>query len=140
MIDYTKLRQALKHLEMQYANHLAAESRPELTELDREALAESVIQRFETSFDTTWKTLKRYISEEVGLAEIPNSPKGVLKLAGQQELLGESVEHWLRYADARVATAHDYSGEKAAETLAIVDSFLPDAIALYEAMSGVSWQ
>jgi len=45
MIDYDKLNKSLKHLELQFANYQRAEGRPELTELDREGIAESVIQR-----------------------------------------------------------------------------------------------
>ena len=140
MIDYDKLNKSLKHLELQFANYQQAEDRPELTELDREGIAESVIQRFETSYDTLWKDLKRYLIEELGLADVPNSPKPILKLAGQNDLFASSVEQWLKYADARVSTAHDYSGEKAAEVLMIVGDFIGDAIGLYQTMTGTTWE
>lgn len=140
MIDYDKLQKSLKHLELQYANYQLARDRPELTEIDREAIAESVIQRFETSYDTLWKDLKRYLIEELGLADLPNSPKPILKLAGQNDLFAAPVEQWLKYADARTSTAHDYSGEKAAEALLIVGDFLDDAIGLYQTMTGTTWE
>lgn len=140
MIDYEKLQKALKHLELQFENYQMAQDRPELTDLDREGIAESVIQRFETSYDTLWKDLKRYLIEEIGLADVPNSPKPVIKLAGQNDLLASSVEKWLEYADARTDTAHDYSGEKAASTLATVEGFIDDAIGLYQTMSGRTWE
>lgn len=140
MIDYDKLRKSLKHLELQYANHKQAQDRPELTEIDREAIAESVIQRFETCYDTLWKDLKRYLIEEIGLADAPSSPKPLLKLAGQNDLFASSVEQWLKYADARTSTAHDYSGEKAEEVLLIVGDFIDDAIGLYQTMSGTTWE
>lgn len=75
-----------------------------------------------------------------GLSPVPSSPKPILKLAGQSELLPSPVEQWLRYADARVSTAHDYSGEKAGQCLAVIGDFLPDAIALFETMTGSSWR
>jgi nucleotidyltransferase substrate binding protein (TIGR01987 family) len=140
MIDYEKLQKALKHLELQFANYQMAQDRSELTELDREGIAESVIQRFETCYDTLWKDLKRYLIEEIGLADVPNSPKPIIKLAGQNELLASAVEKWLGYADARTDTAHDYSGEKAASTLATVEGFIDDAIGLYQTMSGKTWE
>jgi hypothetical protein len=71
MTDYTKFQRSLKHLELQFENFKQAQSRPELTEIDREAIAESVIQRFETCYDTLWKDVKRYLAEELGLAELP---------------------------------------------------------------------
>lgn len=140
MIDYSNLKKSLKHLELQFANYRVTDDRPELTELDREGIAESVIQRFETCYDTLWKHLKRYLIEDAGLADVPNSPKPIIKLAGQNDLFVSSVEKWLRYADARTSTAHDYSGEKAAETLQIVGDFIDDAIRLYQLMTGTSWE
>ncbi len=140
MIDYDKLRKSLKHLELQYANHHAAAARPELSIIDREAIAESVIQRFETCYDTLWKTLKQYLINELGLPEVPNSPKPILKLAGQNTILPSPVEQWLVYADARTATAHDYSGEKAQQTLVIMGAFITDMIALYQTMTGEPWE
>jgi hypothetical protein len=40
MVDYEKLKKSLKSLELQFANHRSAEVRPELTALDRDAIAE----------------------------------------------------------------------------------------------------
>jgi nucleotidyltransferase substrate binding protein (TIGR01987 family) len=140
MIDYEKLQKSLKHLELQFANYQSAKDRKELVEIDREAIAESVIQRFETCYDTLWKDLKRYLIEEIGLADVPNSPKPIIKLAGQNNLFAAPVEQWLKYADARTNTAHDYSGEKADETLQIVGDFIADAIGLYQTMSGTTWE
>jgi nucleotidyltransferase substrate binding protein (TIGR01987 family) len=140
MIDFSDLKKSLKHLELQLANHKIAQDRTELTEIDREAIAESVIQRFETSYDCLWKLLKRYLIEEKGLPDVPNSPKPILKLAGQNDLFNSSVDQWLKYADARTSTAHDYSGEKAAETLLIVGDFIVDAINLYQKMTGNTWE
>ncbi len=140
MIDYDKFQKSLKHLELQYANHKLAQDRPELADIDREAIAESVIQRFETSYDTLWKDLKRYLIEELGLADVPNSPKPILKLGGENDLFASPVEQWLKYADARTSTTHDYSGEKAAEVLLIVGDFIDDAIGLYQTMTGTTWK
>ena len=140
MIDYDKLQKSLKNLELQLENHRGATDRSELTDLDREALAESVIQRFETGYDMLWKHLKRYLVEELGLAEVPNSPKPVFRLAAENQLLASPLEQWFRYAQARIDTAHDYSGEKAADCLVVIPSFLDDAIGLYQTMTGTSWE
>lgn len=140
MIDYDKLQKSLKHLEQQFENYQRARERSELTEIDRETIAESVIRRFETCYDTLWKDLKRYLGEEFGLTDVPNSPKPILKLAGENGLLASGVEQWLKYADARTSTAHDYSGEKAADTLSIVGDFIDDAIGLYQTMTETTWE
>lgn len=107
--------------------------------MDREAIAESVIQRFETCYDSLWKVLKRHLTEVLGLPEVPNSPKPLIRLAGQNDLLPSPVEQWLKYADARIGASHDYSGEKANEALAVMAAFIIDAIGLYRTMTGTSW-
>ena len=130
MIDCGNLEKALRHLDLQLANLSASSNRQELTELDREAIQESVIQRFVTAYDTLWKTVKRYLSQELGLPDLPNSPKPIFRIAAQSQVLASPVEVWLAYADARTATAHDYSGAQAAQNLAIVQTFADDARAL----------
>lgn len=137
MIDYDKLQKALKHLELQYENYKTlAPSQPELIQ---EAVAESVIQRFETCYDTLWKVLKRYLVEELGIPEVPNSPKPILRLANENGLFTSPAEQWITYANARVGTAHDYSGDKAQAALELMEAFVGDAIALYQTLSGQPW-
>ena len=74
MIEYDKFQMSLKRLEEQYENY--RQSDDSLPELIQEAIAESTIQRFETCYDCLWKVLKRYLTEDLGLPDAPNSPKG----------------------------------------------------------------
>lgn len=140
MIDYTKLQKSLKHLELQYKNYCNSQYRNELTELDKEGLAESTIQRFETCYDTLWKILKRYLVEALGIPEVPNSPKPILRLAFENQLFASPVEQWLNYADIRVSTAHAYNQEKANECLIITLDFINDATELYQTLTGTPWE
>lgn len=140
MIDYSKLQKSLKHLEMQYENYTNAQYRVELSELDKEGIAESTIQRFEISYDTLWKTLKRYLVEKLGIPEVPNSPKPILRLAFDNQLFASPMEQWLKYADARTDTAHDYDGDKAVQCLALMKDFIDDAIGLYQTMTESTWE
>ncbi len=138
MIDYDNFQKSLKRLEEQYKNYRELdESLPDVTQ---EAIAESVIQRFETCYDCLWKVLKRYLIEDLGLAEVPNSPKPLFKLAYENKLFASALEEWLRYTDARIDTAHDYSGEKAQACLDLMGDFIDDAVGLYQTMSGVTWE
>lgn len=141
MIEYDKFQQSLKHLELQFNNYSSLDKT--LPELIQEAVAESVIQRFETCYDCMWKVLKRYLSDELGVPEVPNSPKPILRLANENHLLASPLEQWLIYADARISTSHDYSGEKAQDAqdaLALMEDFIDDAIGLYQTMSKTSWE
>ena len=138
MIDYSKLRSSLKRLEEQHVNY--RHENPALSDLDREAIAESVIQRFETCYDCLWKVLKRYLAEELGIGEPPNSPRSLFRLAHENDLLVSPVAQWFRYVEARIDTSHDYDGEKAQACLALVPDFIDDAIGLYQTMSGATWE
>lgn len=137
-IDYTKFKNSLKRLEEQNDNYQNIDQL--LPQLIKEAIAESVIQRFETCFDSAWKILKRYLGEEMGLLELPNSPKPILRAASDNELLASPIEQWFDYLDARNGTAHDYSQEKAEETLEQAALFVDDAIGLYQTLSGEIWE
>lgn len=138
MIDYDKFRKSLKRLEQQHANYRTLDD--SLPELNREAVAESTIQRFETCYDCLWKVLKRYLTEGLGLADVPNSPKPVFRLAHENDLFAAPLEQWLDYADKRVGAARDYDGEKAQACLKIVGNFIADAAELYRTMSGETWR
>ena len=133
-IDYTKLGKSLCHLQAQVDNWrtLPADTPP----LMREAVEESIIQRFETAWDSLWKALRRHLRDEVGLAEVPNGPNPVLRLAHENNLLPSAIEQWLTYARLRVQTAHDYSHEKAQAALQHMDVFLQDATQLFIRLSG----
>lgn len=137
MIDYEKFRLSLKRLEEQHENYLNLDLA--LPELMREGIAESVIQRFETCYDCLWKVLKRYLTEGLGLAETPNSPKPVFRIAFENDLFASPLEQWLRYAEARIGTAHDYDGEKAKACLELMADFIDDALGLYQTMSDETW-
>ena len=137
MIEYDKFQMSLKRLEAQYTNYQTPDT--SLPELTQEAVAESVIQRFEICYDCLWKVLKRYLIEELGIPDVPNSPKGIFRLAFENNLFATPVEQWLSYADSRVDTSHDYSGDKAQACLEIMDDFIDDAIGLYQTMSGETW-
>ena len=133
MIPYDGFKKSLKHLQAQYRNYSDMDGN--LPEITKEAIGESVVQRFEVCYDCLWKVLKRYLTEELGLPDVPNSPKPVFRLAMENDVLPSSVENFITYADARVGTSHDYSDEKEQEALNIVGNFINDAAKLYQIMS-----
>lgn len=138
MIDYSKFEKSLRHLQLQFDNYRSLD--PGWPELIHEAVAESVIQRFETCYDSLWKVLKRHLTEALGLPDLPNSPKPILRIAHENDLLPTPIASWLIYADVRVATAHDYSGVKVQQALQQMAAFIADAVALYTILSGNDWK
>jgi nucleotidyltransferase substrate binding protein (TIGR01987 family) len=135
MLDLSKFESSLFHLEAQFGNYNHLPEREDIAELDIEGIGESVIQRFEVCYDCAWKVLKRYMSETMGLPDLPNSPKPLFRIAAENKII-PSVERWLLYADARVGTAHDYSSDKADAALSVVEDFIGDAKNLYAVLHG----
>ena len=138
MIDCEKFRLSLKRLEKQRENHRTLDE--SLPSLLRGAVAESTIRRFETCYDCLWKVPKRHPGEELGLPDVPNSPKPVFRIAAENALVAAPHERWMDYARKRADTAHDCDGEKARSCLAIAPAFIADATALHETLTGSPWQ
>ena len=139
MIDYNKLKKSIKRLEEQYQNYISIKEDEGTTLLIKEAVKESVIQRFETCYDTVWKHLKKYLEEELGLPDVPNSPKPIFRLANENNF-NLDIEKWFEYGQSRIDTSHDYSGEKAGIALERVGDFLEDTILLYEKLTKETWE
>ena len=104
-----------------------------------ESIKESCIQRFEICFDTSWKHLRKYLIEEMGLVDIQNSPNPIFRKAAANNLISDA-ELWIEFNKKRGDTVHDYCGDKADETFAIIPDFIKHAIDLYEIISGDKWR
>lgn len=137
-MDYSLFQQSLKNLEVQH-DHLLNLS-PEYPPFLQEGMAESVIQRFETCYDTLWKTLRRHLTDALGLTDVPNSPRPVFRIADQNNLLAAGGEQWDRYVQTRIDTTHDYNQVKAENAIEIIPEFIADAVGLYTKLTGETWE
>ena len=84
--------------------------------------------------------LKRHLTEELGIADPPNSPKPIFNSANENGLLPSPIEQWLKHADARTDTSRDYDGKKAKACLRLVPNFIDAAICLYGKLSCEAWR
>ena len=75
-------------------------------------LRDGLIQRFELTFELSWKTLKVYFEDE-GLIGL-NSPKAVLREAFSAGII-KNDELWLRMLNDRNLTSHIYIEQVAIE-------------------------
>jgi len=130
MTNYIKLKNSLSRLKEMYENYKSFDS----DSWEKDAIKESCIHRFETCFDSLWKHLKKYLQDKVGLSDLPNGPKPIFRLAGENKLI-ENIETFFNYNNKRIATSHDYSEEKANETIDIIEDFITDTSILYKKIS-----
>jgi len=77
-----------------------------------EYIRDSAIQRFEFTFDLSWKLIKTFLEEDRGV--ICASPKGCFREAYTQSVL-DYDECWIEMTDTRNKTAHIYKEEFADE-------------------------
>lgn len=85
---------------------------------------DAVIQRFEYTYELSWKMLKRYLAEETGTKEF--NIKNLYREAGRQQLI-DDVEKWFEYHEARNLTSHTYNESTAEETYVVAKNFVEDS-------------
>lgn len=100
--------------------------------LESDIFRDALIQRFEFTFELTWKFLKVYL-EDQGINDI-NSPKSVLKAAYAEGLINEEMV-WINMLRSRNLTSHIYSEKTAIEiSKNILNDYIPEFKKLIETM------
>jgi len=85
------------------------------TELEQDG----AIQRFEFTFELTWKTLKRILSFK-GISV--NSPRDVFRESAKQGFI-EDVSIWFKFIKKRNLSSHTYDQEQANEIFSCLPKF-----------------
>lgn len=112
-INLSPLKNALDSLETGIGNKT-------LSDLERDG----VIQRFEYTFELSWKVLKKYFKANNNIQI--DSIKQIFREAGKQNLIS-SVENWFEYLKARNNTTHTYDQSVAKNVFDEAKRFAPDA-------------
>ena len=134
-MDFDQLKKAISRFEEMLNAHKNDSAKR--TELEQDAIQDSLVKRFEYTLEVAWKSCKRYLHEEGFGEAATGSPKSIMRLAAEAGMI-RGAENWIRYIDARQSISYNYSQEKADQVLAVVDDFYEDAIGLYRTMSGES--
>lgn len=95
---------------------------------------DSVTKRFQYSYELSWKTLKRYFSENNNLEE--HNVKNIWREAGKQGFV-DDVELWFEFHFARNKTSHMYSEKVAESVYDTAVKFQPAAKKLFEKLEAV---
>jgi len=89
---------------------------------------DATIQRFEFTFELTWKALQSFAYEK-GIFVV--SPKDSIRTAAQLGLI-EDVEMWFDFLDARNASSHVYDEKMASLVYKQAKKFYPEVKRLTE--------
>lgn len=123
-IDLTSLQGALASLRR-------ALNRWQATQEQDEELRDACIQRFEYTFELSWKMLARRLERDLPDARSVDamSFRELIRRGGERGLLRD-VDAWMVFRDKRNITSHTYNAAKAADVAAVLPSFADEAQAL----------
>ena len=102
------------------------------------AVQDSVVQRFEYTYELAHKTLKRFLEmTSANPSEIEAmSFQDLIRTGNEKGLLKSSSEVWMDYRDKRNTTSHTYDSSKAVNVIMIAPKFYEEAKYLLERIRG----
>ncbi len=92
---------------------------------------DSVIQRFEFTFELSWKVLQKVLSADKPLED--SSVKGILREAAKVGLIPK-LNQWLKFQEARNITSHTYNEDTAEEVYGVAIELPKEAQSLLKAI------
>lgn len=97
-----------------------------------EFIRDSVIQRFEYTYELAWKMLRRFLVADVGSETLaPLTRKDLFRLAADKKIITDPIP-WFEYHQARNTTSHTYDEVVAEQVYQSAKNFFYDAQLLYK--------
>lgn len=114
-LDLTPLRNAIQSLDAALAKD------------KDEFIRDSVIQRFEYTFELSWKLLERHLELELGRENVDRlSRRDLCRVGAEKGLIRDSAK-WFEYHSARNITSHAYNVSLADQVYEVARVFSSDA-------------
>ena len=88
-------------------------------------VADSCIQRYEYTTETSWKMMKRYLKLEYGKSDVELTINNIFRFMAGYGMI-PNWENWKNYYAHRNDTSHEYNPEKARELLETIPGFIVD--------------
>ena len=118
----------LRPLERAVATLEDALKRPPNNDLERDG----VIQRFEYSFELSWKTVRRCLVA-MGRPDVSASPKPIIREAAKEGFIANPAE-WIEFMEFRNAASHVYNEAQAQAVYEAAKAFPECARSLLSAL------
>ena len=133
ILDISPLEKAVKSLEKALIKLDQMNNSPNIEEDEKAFIKDSVIQRFEYTYELCPKFFKRYLKEAAAdqqeASELDYEPFQVLvRTANMTGMFKNDWEKWKIYRNARNITSHTYNEEKADEVTATAKEFYSEAL------------
>ena len=103
--------------------HAIAALRVALSATDDEFVRDSIVKRFEFTYEIAWKFMRRHLAW-AALESAPETRRDLFRASARAGLI-EDPEAWFEFHEARNLTAHTYNEANAAKVIAAARQFLP---------------
>ena len=116
-LDFSSLRKALDALKRAQVRSASAKH--------DEELRDACIQRFEFSFELSWKMIKRRLERDLASADQLDgmSFKELMRTAFEAGLIHE-VQAWWLYREMRNLSSHTYDAQIAVQVHSVIEGFI----------------
>ncbi|MEY4064538.1 MAG: hypothetical protein RIR26_746 [Pseudomonadota bacterium] len=102
-------------------------------------IRDSVIQRFEFTYELAWKAIRKQVIHEIGEESVDGlSRRDLFRRALQQKLISD-FELWVLFHEARNSTSHNYDEKNAEKVYQVALRFLPEAQGLLTNLKTRGW-
>ena len=126
-LDIEALRKAKVSLEKAYNVFINGDNDEDILAI----YADSCVKRYEYTFETAWKTMKKYFKLQYGKKEEDLTMNNIFRF---MEAYGFAKDwtNWRDYYTKRNSTAHEYNIEKSRNLLEIIPEFIKSVDFLLE--------
>ena len=124
-LDFTSLKRSITVLRESVEDHILHGST--FSPVQQDTFRSGIIQNFEIAYELCWKTMKRWIEENVSPDILFGVPRIELFRRAAENGLIDNVEKWMTFHQARNSTSHIYSADIAAEVYESSVRFVSDA-------------
>lgn len=122
-LDLTALERAIHSFVQLYPRVNDKAFMAKQDEIIRFGLEAGLIQNFEFTYELCWKTIKRWLQNNISPETADGTTRRELfRLAAENKLI-KDVNEWMTYHAARNETSHRYGMEMAQEVMAILGDF-----------------
>ena len=126
-LDLTSLKKAMSSLQKAIERYGR--------EPEDEEVRDSVIQRFETSYELCWKMLSKKLQQRApSPSQTPSLDFKSLMREGSRSGMIDDPEMWFEYRRMRNITSHTYEEATAEKVAGLAIFFLKDPKSLFEAL------
>lgn len=124
-LDLTSLKKAVPSLDLALAKK------------KDEFIRDSVIQRFEYTYELSWKFLSRHLEQDLGSDTVDKFSRRDLYRVGAEKGLIDDASKWFEYHTARNMTSHTYNMSVADQVYEIARQFSKDAHILLDRLVAI---